>query len=103
MRVSTRSPRHNGGMPLWKPHALAHPHPDQLELRIGDRVVSTAEIQGVPVGTEGRVLLANGFNWQRYRILFANGVEIGDLDGRQLAPTGRAAKRLRKQERRAAR
>ena len=91
------------GMPLWKPHALAHPHPDQLELRLGDRVVSTAELQGVPVGTEGRVLLANGFNWQRYRILFVNGVEIGDLDGRQLAPTGRAAKRLRKAERKAAR
>ena len=90
-------------MPLWKPHALAHPHPDQLELRLGDRVVSTAELQGVPIGTEGQVLLANGFNWQRYRILFANGVEIGDLDGRQLAATGRAAKRLRKAERKAAR
>lgn len=48
------------------------------------------------------MLLANGFNWQRYRILFANGVEIGDLDGRQLAPAGRAAKRLRKAERKAA-
>lgn len=84
------------GMPLWKPHALARPHADQLELRIGDRVTSTAELEGVPVGTDGRVLLANGFNWQRYRILFANGVEIGDLDGRQLAPTGRAAKRLAK-------
>jgi hypothetical protein len=90
-------------MPLWKPHALAHPHPDQLDLRIADRVVSTAELQGVPVGTEGRVLLANGFNWQRYRILFVNGVEIGDLDGRQLAPTGRAAKRISKAERKAAR
>ena len=91
------------GMPLWKPHALANPHPDQLELRLGDRVVSTADIQGVPVGSEGRVLLANGFNWQRYRILFANGVEVGDLDGRQLAPTGKAEKRLRKAERKAAR
>ena len=90
-------------MPLWKPHALAHPHPDQLELRIGDRVTSTVELEGVPVGTEGRVLLANGFNWQRYRILFVNGVEIGDLDGRQLAPAGRAAKRLRKAERKASR
>lgn len=90
-------------MLLWKPHALAKPHTDQLELRIGDRVVTTAEIEGVPVGTEGRVLLANGFNWQRYRILFDNGVEVGDLDGRQLDPIGRAAKRLRKAERKAAR
>lgn len=90
-------------MPLWKPHALANPHPNQLELRLGDRVVSTVALEGVPSGTEGQVLLANGFNWQRYRILFANGIELGDLDGRQLAPSGRAAKRLRKAERKAAR
>ncbi len=90
-------------MTLWKPHALAKPHADQLELRMGDRVVTTTEVEGVPVGSEGRVLLANGFNWQRYRILFDNGAEIGDLDGRQLAPIGRAAKRLEKAARKAAR
>jgi len=91
-----------GRMPLWKPHALAKPHPDQLELRIGDHVTTTTEVEGVPVGTEGRVLLANGFNWQRYRILFDNGAEVGDLDGRQLAPIGKAAKRLKKAEKKAA-
>ena len=26
-----------------------------------------------PTGTEGKVILANGFNWLRYRVLFANG------------------------------
>jgi hypothetical protein len=88
--------RQNGRVTTWKPHALAKPHADQLELRLGDRVVSTVALDGVPEGTEGRVLLANGFNWQRYRVLFANGVELGDLDGRQLAPSGRAAKRLAK-------
>ena len=83
-------------MPIWKAHSLAKPHTDQLELRNGDKVVSTAEIEGVPVGTEGKVILSNGFNWLRYRVIFANDTEVGDLDGRQLAPIGRAAKRLAK-------
>jgi hypothetical protein len=81
-------------MTTWKPHALAKPHANQLELRMGDKVRSTAEIVGVPVGTEGKVILANGFNWQRYRVLFTNGVEVGDLDGRNIEPTGRTARRL---------
>ena len=81
-------------MQFWKPHALAKPHADQLDLRLGDRVRSTVDLQGVVAGTDGKVILANGFNWMRYRVRFANGVELGDLDARQLAPTGRAAKRL---------
>ena len=88
-------------MPLWKPHSLAKPHADQINLRIGDRVVSTIDLDGVPAGTDGKVILANGFNWQRYRILFANGVEIGDLDARQISATGRTAKRLARIARRA--
>ncbi|MDO8389797.1 MAG: hypothetical protein Q7V57_04855 [Actinomycetota bacterium] len=83
-------------MTFWKPHALAKPHANQLDLRIGDRVKSTTELQGVPAGSEGRILLANGFNWQRYRVLFNNGVELGDLDHRNLEPTGKTAKRLAK-------
>ncbi|MEY3679871.1 MAG: hypothetical protein ACO27U_07665 [Ilumatobacteraceae bacterium] len=86
-------------MPTWKPHALAKPHGDQLDLRLRDTVVATVDLPDVPSGTEGRVLLANGFNWLRYRVQFANGVELGDLDGRHIAPTGRAAKRLRKSRR----
>jgi hypothetical protein len=42
------------------------------------------------------VILANGFNWQRYRVLFANGAEHGDLDQRSIAPAGKTAKRLAK-------
>jgi len=83
-------------MTSWKPHALAKPHADQLELRMGDHVRTTVDLHHVPAGTEGKVLLANGFNWQRYRILFVNGVEMGDLDGRQIEPTGKTAKRLAK-------
>jgi len=85
-------------MEQWKPHQLAAPHQGQLSLKMGDKVRSTADVHGVPVGTEGKVILANGFNWQRYRILFANGMEVGDLDHRNLEPIGKAAKRLAKQQ-----
>ena len=83
-------------MTIWKPHTLAKPHVNQLELRMGDHVTSTTDLGDVPIGTNGRVILANGFNWQRYRVLFANGVEHGDLDQRNIAPIGKTAKRLTK-------
>jgi hypothetical protein len=84
-------------MTYWKPHALAKPHPDQLDLRVGDRVESSVDLElGVPAGTAGKVILANGFNWLRYRVAFVNGVEVGDLDQRNIVPVGRAAKRLAK-------
>ena len=88
-------------MPFWKPHALAKPHQGQIDLRIGDRVTATVDLSGVPAGTEGKVILANGFSWLRYRVLFANGVELGDLDHRNIAATGRAAKRLARAAKRA--
>ncbi len=88
---------------MWKPHALAKPHANQLSLRMGDKVQSTVDLTGVPSGTTGKVILANGFNWQRYRVLFDNGVEMGDLDGRQLEPVGRTARRLARAARAAAR
>ena len=88
-------------MPFWKPHALATPHPDQIDLRIGDKVQAVVDLPGVPAGTAGKVILANGFNWQRYRVLFVNGAELGDLDARQIEATGRAAKRLAKAAKRA--
>jgi hypothetical protein len=88
--------RQNRSVTFWKPHALAKPHENQLQLRTGDRVVSTIELHEVPEGTLGKVILANGFNWQRYRVLFSNGVEHGDLDRRHIAATGKTAKRLDK-------
>mgnify|MGYP006270761187 CR=1 FL=1 len=88
-------------MSFWKPHALAKPHQGQIDLRIGDRVSATVDLQGVPAGTEGKVILANGFSWLRYRVLFANGVELGDLDHRNIAATGRTAKRLARAAKRA--
>ena len=88
-------------MSFWKPHALAKPHAGQINLRIGDRVLAIADLDGVASGTEGKVILANGFSWLRYRVLFVNGVELGDLDHRTIAPTGRSAKRAAKAAKRA--
>lgn len=91
-------------MPFWKPHALAKPHVGQLELKMGDRVRAIVDLPaGVPAGTEGKVILANGFNWLRYRVLFDIGVEVGDLDDRTIEPAGRTAKRFARAARRAAR
>jgi hypothetical protein len=59
------------------------------------------DIDGAPLGTEGKVILSNGFNWLRYRVLFVNGNEIGDLDHRSIEPIGRTAKRLARQAKRA--
>jgi hypothetical protein len=85
----------------WKPHALATPHEGQINLKMGDLVSLTAEVDGLPVGTEGKVILANGFNWLRYRVRFTNGTEIGDLDHRQLQPIGKTARRLARAAKRA--
>lgn len=88
-------------MTLWKPHALANPHKGQINLRNGDKVATSVDLDGAPAGTEGKVILSNGFNWLRYRVLFANGAEIGDLDHRHLTPIGRTAKRLAREAKRA--
>ena len=61
---------------------MATPPENQLKLR--DRVVSTVDLPGVPAGTPGRVILRNGFEWVRYRVLFEtdepNGTDVGSLD-----------------------
>jgi hypothetical protein len=80
---------------------LAKPHEGQINLAIGDRVESSVDLDGAPQGTQGKVILSNGFNWLRYRVLFDNGVELGDLDHRHLTPLGKAAKRIAKQAKRA--
>jgi hypothetical protein len=85
-------------MPTWKAHSLAKPHPDQLALDRGDKVRALVDLPGVPAGTQGEVILANGFNWLRYRVRFGNGEEVADLDGRQIEPIGRSAKRARKRQ-----
>lgn len=88
-------------MPFWKPHALAKPHEGQIDLRIGDTVEAMIDLPGVPAGTRGRVILANGFQWQRYWVRFSDGTELSDLDHRHLTPVGRTKKRLAKAAKRA--
>lgn len=73
-------------MTTWKAHSLAHPAAVQLDVDRGDKVVATVDLVDVPAGTRGRVILANGFNWLRYRVRFDNGVELADLDARHIAP-----------------
>ena len=89
-------------MTLWKPHSLAQPHEGQINLKVGDKVCASVDLDGVPAGTEGKVILANGFNWLRYRVQFSNGVELGDLDHRTLSPVGRSARRLARSAKKAA-
>lgn len=51
-----------------------------------DETVRTLDpLPGVPAGTAGRVYLVDGFAWTRYRVLFANGIDVGSLDGESLA------------------
>ena len=85
----------------WKPHALATPHSGQINLKNGDAVEAISDLEGVPAGTQGKVILANGFNWLRYRVRFTNGIEVGDLDHRTIAPRGKTARRLERAAKRA--
>ncbi len=71
-------------MALWAPHKLAGELPPEIDLKLRQRVRSKVDLPKVPAGTEGRVLLANGFAWRRYRVLFDNGVEVSFLDGRHI-------------------
>lgn len=49
------------------------------------KVVAAADLPGVPAGTPGKVILANGITWKRYRVLFENGRDLGSLDRSVLA------------------
>jgi hypothetical protein len=53
---------------------------------VRDKVVATADLPGVPAGTSGVVAAVAGLTWIRYRVRFANGVELGTLDAKYLAP-----------------
>jgi hypothetical protein len=55
-----------------------------IDLRRHEKVRANIDLPGVPAGTPGKVLQVTGLTWLRYRVLFANGVERGLLDGRHL-------------------
>ena len=71
-------------MALWEKHKLAGELPPEIDLTPRQRVKAKVDLPKVPAGTEGIVLLADGFQWRRYRVLFDNDVEVGFLDGRHL-------------------
>ncbi len=53
------------------------------------RVEAARDIDGVPEGTQGTVLLVTGLSWIRYRVRFDNGIELNLLDGADLAPVSK--------------
>jgi len=48
------------------------------------RVTAAHDLDGVPAGTAGKVVMVTGLSWIRYRVRFDNGVELNLLDGRHL-------------------
>jgi hypothetical protein len=50
-----------------------------LLLRRKDRVRAATDLRGVPAGTPGKVIVANGIDWVRYWVRFDNGAEVGSL------------------------
>lgn len=55
------------------------------EFRRNERVRTLDDLPGVPKGTEGQVLLVDGFTWTRYRVAFDNGYDLGSIDGGHLS------------------
>ncbi|MFA5566398.1 MAG: hypothetical protein WC184_10530 [Acidimicrobiia bacterium] len=57
------------------------------ELKRHQKVVATTDLIGVPAGTKGKVLLVNGIGpWIRYRVLFENNVERGNVLRSEIEP-----------------
>lgn len=58
-------------------------------LKEKQRVVAASDLPGVPAGTRGWILVAYGITWPRYRVLWENGAELGNLDAKYLTATGK--------------
>ncbi|HWC12453.1 MAG TPA: hypothetical protein VG455_14680 [Acidimicrobiales bacterium] len=61
----------------------------EQRFREKQRVQAAHDLDGVPEGTNGTVLMVTGLSWIRYRVRFDNGIEISLLDGQHLAPAPR--------------
>lgn len=68
------------------------------EFRRNERVKALDDLPGVPRGTEGRVLLVDGFTWTRYRVAFDNGRDLGTIDGSHLSRPKEFEAALRRRE-----
>ena len=55
------------------------------DLRTKQTVYAAQPLPGVPEGTKGFVIMPGGLSWQRYRVRFDNGVELGLVDRKQLS------------------
>ena len=58
------------------------------ELRGGEPVVAAVAMPGIPEGTAGRVVFAEGLTWVRYWVRFDNGVVRGSINRAKLARPG---------------
>ncbi|MEC9057771.1 MAG: hypothetical protein VX477_04990 [Actinomycetota bacterium] len=55
-----------------------------LPIKRYKKVVATVDLPGVPEGTTGKVLVANGVVWYRYWVDFDNGVRLGQVGHQQV-------------------
>ena len=68
----------------YAPHKYATEDFTGLMLKVNEKVTAITDLPGVPSGTKGKVIVANGMNWRRYRVAFENGAELGHLDARHI-------------------
>lgn len=63
------------------------------ELEVHDRVVASVDLEGIPAGTPGRIILKNGISERRYRVFFEvggpNGTDVGHVSGSVLTRVDR--------------
>ena len=55
-----------------------------LPIKRYKKIVATVDLPGVPEGTTGKVLVANGVVWYRYWVDFDNGVRLGQVGHQQV-------------------
>jgi hypothetical protein len=64
---------------------MAKKGPPPKEFAQGESVVATDAMPGIPEGTTGKVVFAEGFSWIRYWVRFDNGVVRGSINRAKLA------------------
>lgn len=73
--------------PAVDPEVVAEKIGNVGELKRKSKVRAFVPLPGIPAGTPGTVTLVNGFGpWIRYRVLFGNGADVGQIDRELLVP-----------------
>lgn len=66
---------------------MTAPTEELAPLRRRQKVKAAFDMPGVPAGTAGKVTMVNGFGpWIRYRVIFENGVDRGNVLREELEP-----------------